>query len=102
VGGINPDLGLDVVAALTSDRKALTVAVVNPFDREMTLPVSFAGQWRVAPGGTVWTVRHGDPMAFNEPGRPRALDVVETELEDSARLVVPPYSVLVARIGVTP
>ena len=42
VDGIDPDLGLDIVAALTADGKEITIAVVNPFDHEVTVPIHLA------------------------------------------------------------
>ena len=119
VSGIDPDLGLDVSAALTADRKTLTIAVVNPYDREMTLPLSFAGQgsagaqarrpapqrsssgaqagW-LAPQGILYTVQNDDPMAYNEPGVARRVDVKESPWADTSKLVLPKYSVTIARV----
>ena len=129
VEGVNPDLGLDIVAALTADRKTLTIAIVNPFDREMTVPLSFADQlwcgspelhpgaqtsvctpderlqsrdvqvWRPAPQGTLYTIAHDDPRAYNEPGAPRRIGVKESPWPDTSKLTVPKHSVTIARVG---
>jgi alpha-N-arabinofuranosidase len=101
VEGINPDLGLDVVAALTADRKTLTIAVVNPFDREITVPLRSplpSGGEGLGVRGQTYTIAHNDPMAYNEPGQPRTLDIKQTPWPDTTRLTVPKHSVTIARI----
>jgi alpha-N-arabinofuranosidase len=84
---------LDVAAAWTEDRTALTVAVVNPTPeaREITLEVGGAeptGQ------GMRFVLTGSDRWAHNAPGRPRGVDVQRTSLTAGAdRLEVPPLSV---------
>ncbi|MEX2243304.1 MAG: alpha-L-arabinofuranosidase C-terminal domain-containing protein [Fimbriimonadaceae bacterium] len=105
VEGVNPDLGLDIVAALTQDRKTLTIAIVNPFDREMTVPLRLApllsgGEGSGVRGsGTLFTIAHNDPMAYNEPGQPRRVNLFQSRWEDSSKLTVPKHSVTIARIS---
>ena len=111
VEGINPDLGLDIVAALTADRKTLTIAIVNPFDREMTVPLNVIGAklpeiFRPELGGRppqqpfwIYTIAHYDPMAYNEPGAPRRVNLLRTQWEDSSKLTVPKHSVTIARVA---
>jgi alpha-N-arabinofuranosidase len=101
VSGINPDLGLDIVAALTADRKTLTIAVVNPFDREMTAPLRSplpSGREGLGVRGQVYTIAHPDPRAYNEPGKPRALDIKESPWPDTTKITVPRHSVTIAKV----
>jgi alpha-N-arabinofuranosidase len=49
----SPTYPLDVAAAWSDDRTALTVAVINPTDSAQTLDLSFEGV-RLAGGGTRW------------------------------------------------
>lgn len=68
---------LDVSAALTSDRKALTLAVVNATAEAVDLPVQFAGNPKLQ-AGQVWTIANPDPQAYNDPGSPRKVDTVRS------------------------
>jgi alpha-N-arabinofuranosidase len=76
VGGEQPRVNagsdtypLDVVAAWSSDRKTLTVAVLNPTESEHQLAISFKGVeltgtgklWRLAPSSVNATIRIGQP-----------------------------------------
>jgi len=84
---------LDVAAAWTPDRKALTLSVVNPTKetRRVTLDVkgtSLTGE------GTLWRIAGSDPMAYNEPGKPPAVRIEELPCRGiTDRLEVPPISV---------
>ena len=84
---------LDAMAALSQDRKTLTVAVVNPSldPVEIELNVKAA---TLAGGGTRWQIAGKDPMAFNDPGKPAAVRIEETTLPGGAeKLSVAPCSV---------
>jgi len=76
---------LDVAAAWTADKKALTIGVVNPtevpYDIELTID------------GATLTGAHKDPLAYNHPGAEPNVTIKETALTESAKKVtVPPYS----------
>ena len=103
VSGINPDLGLDIVAALTQDKKALTIAVVNPFDRETTVPLPPAlGRGKgLGDRGQTYTIAHPDPRAYNEPGKPRNLEVKESPWPDTTKLTLPAHSVTITRVPIS-
>jgi alpha-N-arabinofuranosidase len=85
---------LDVAAAWTADRSALTVAVVNPTEevRRVVLDVSGAQLRGVA---RRFVLTGADRWAHNAPGRPRGVTVAETSLADGGTtLEVPPLSVV--------
>lgn len=91
---VSGDLGpLDVAAAWTEDRTALTVAIVNPTSetRSFALEVSGAkhqGQARK------WEITGTDRWAHNRPGQPRDVDIDATTLEvPSGRIEAAPLSV---------
>jgi alpha-N-arabinofuranosidase len=67
---------LDVVAAWTADRTALTVAIVNPESEARRLRLDVAGA-RLTGRGRVFVLTGDGPLAHNAPGRPRGVDVVE-------------------------
>jgi alpha-N-arabinofuranosidase len=84
---------LDVAAAWTADRKALTIGVVNPTEQEQTLPMKVQGA-TLTGSGKVWLISHTDPMAYNEPGKEPNVAIKEKLVDGvSDRLTVPPYSI---------
>jgi alpha-N-arabinofuranosidase len=70
---------LDVAAAWTEDRTALTVAVVNPTSEGRTLRLRVRG---AEPTGQAmrFVLTGADRWAHNAPGRPRGVDVSRTSL----------------------
>jgi alpha-N-arabinofuranosidase len=67
---------LDVVAAWTKDRTALTVAIVNPEPAERSVRLDVAGA-RTTGRGRVFVLTGDSPLAHNAPGHPRGVDVLE-------------------------
>jgi alpha-N-arabinofuranosidase len=88
-GDIEP---LDVVAAWTDDRKALTVAVVNPMEKAHELALDCKNA-KVAGNARLWQIAHADPMAYNEPGKEPNVVIEEQRLNISDKLEVPPFSI---------
>jgi alpha-N-arabinofuranosidase len=85
---------VDVAAAWTADRSALTVAVVNPTAEARRVRLELTGA-RVGPEGRRFVLTGPDRWSHNAPGRPRAVTIAQTSLsEDSAALEVPPLSVV--------
>ncbi len=85
---------LDVAAAWTADRSALTVAVVNPTaePRRLRLDVSGAA---VAGRGRRLVLAGPDRLSHNAPGRPRGVTVTETALGQGGEVLeAPPLSVV--------
>ena len=69
---------LDVAAAFTTgDRRALTIAVVNPTARARRLRPELRGVTLTGLGRR-FVMTGAGPLAHNEPGRPRGVDVAET------------------------
>ena len=84
---------LDAVAALTADRKYLTVAIVNPTESEQSLDVAFKGV-TVHDPGQVWRIAGSDLTADNEPGKPPMVGIVESPMTGvPGRLTVPKLSI---------
>jgi alpha-N-arabinofuranosidase len=92
VGGNCGLLNLDVAAAWTADRRALTIGVVNPHDRPLELKLEIKGA-ELAAGGTVWVITGDDPMLYNEPGQPARVKIDERAVITDGQLAVPPLSV---------
>jgi alpha-N-arabinofuranosidase len=91
---------LDISAALTPDKKALTVAVVNPTRDPAQLKVNLSGV-RLAGKAQMWVIAGDDPLAYNQPGEPRKVDVREAEAADLAGVVsVKPLSITLWKVAV--
>jgi DUF1680 family protein/alpha-L-arabinofuranosidase len=91
---------LDVSAAWTSDRKALTIAVVNPTENELELPMELKGV-KLSGKGRLWQIAHSDPMAYNEPGKEPNVTIKEKiGSKISRRLSVPPLSINLYKLGI--
>ena len=67
---------LDVVAAWTPGRTALTVAIVNPEATARTLRLQVAGA-RLTGRGRSYVMTGDSPRAHNAPGAPRGVDVTD-------------------------
>jgi alpha-N-arabinofuranosidase len=89
-GDVSP---LDVSAAWTSDKEALTIAIVNPAESKYELVVDLQGV-KLAGTGKLWLIAHSDPMAYNEPGKEPEVVIEEKSLADVCdKLDVPPLSI---------
>jgi alpha-N-arabinofuranosidase len=89
-GGAPP---LDLHAAVSEDGRRLTVGVVNPAREARLLRLAVEGG-HVGAGGRAWVVTGPDEGAFNDPGRPRRVDLTERPVE-ATRLDVPALAVVV-------
>jgi alpha-N-arabinofuranosidase len=96
-GNISP---LDVFAALTSDRKKVTVGVVNPTDKECEILIELKDKI-VADKGKQWLMSGTDPLLYNEPGKdPKVFISEKTVLGLSKALTVPGYSVSIFELEI--
>jgi len=96
----SPTYPLDVAAAWTSDRSALTVAVINPTDSAQALSLSFDGA-RLAGGGTRWRMAPNSLDARIVVGQPPGVQIEEAPVTRApARETFPPFSVTVYRLSV--
>ena len=90
---ITRDFGpVDVVAALTTDRRTLTIAIVNPTLDDATFPLQLTG---LRPIGTAtrWQFASNDSRAFNTPGQPRQIELLRADgLDATAPLASPARS----------
>ena len=84
---------LDVAAALTGDRRFLTIAVVNPTRETMELSVNFRGV-KLTGKGRVFLIAGDDDMAYNAPGESPQVKIEEKACRGVAdTLTLPPVSV---------
>ena len=87
---------LDISAALDKSGKILTLGIVNPTDREVDFNIEIPGG-KIGKIENIWEISGSDPMAYNEPGKPRNVDIVEKPWEYRDYLKVAPYSVTLVK-----
>jgi len=89
---------LDALAALSADRKLLTVAIVNPSESEQQINVAFQGATLRDNGraGKLWRISSNDLTAANVPGQPPVVDIMQSTLTGpAAQLTLPKFSISV-------
>ncbi|MBN2321359.1 MAG: alpha-N-arabinofuranosidase [Acidobacteria bacterium] len=91
---ISGDFGsLDIAAAWTEDRNALTVAVVNPASEPRSLILEVEGA-RIRQQARRWEITGENRWDYNAPGRKRNVDIKSTTLDITGnRIEVSPLSV---------
>jgi alpha-N-arabinofuranosidase len=90
---------LDVAAALTEDRRTLTLGVVNAMGEPMPLDLSIAGI-ALTGKGRLWRIAGADPQACNDAGSTPVAIQEESVSELGSKLVLPPYSATLYRLDV--
>jgi alpha-N-arabinofuranosidase len=97
----NNNASLDIAAAWTEDKQALTIGVVNTTREQQQIKLDLKGA-NVRNTGTVWLVANSDPMAYNEPGREPNIVIKESTARNiSNQLTVPGYSISLYRLDVS-
>ena len=95
-GDVQP---LDVAAAWTDQRDALTIGIVNPTKEQHELAMDLKGA-QLTGSGKLWLIANADPMAYNEPGEEPKV-VIEEKLATgvSGKLSVPPLSISLYKLA---
>ncbi len=100
IGGDQPSVNtgsdtwpLDVSAALTVDRRALTVAVVNATDEARAISISIRGA-RLAEAGRCWKLASAGLASMNRAGEPSEVRLGERRFDaGSSPLTIPAYGI---------
>jgi len=89
---------LDVAAALTADKKTLTIGLVNPTEKKITAKLAVEGT-TLGKFCKKLEVANPDPMAYNTPDLPQKIDIRETDtiLKDD-QIFLGPYSITLVKI----
>ena len=96
-GDVRP---LDVTAAWTKDRDALTIAIINPARTEYQVMINLKNA-ELTGRGMKWVIEHDDPMAYNEPGKePKVVIEANPVSGVSDSLTAGPLSVTVYKLSV--
>lgn len=82
----------DVAAALSQDRRTLTVSVINPTNQARPFQLQLPGGQRLG-AGERWHITGESEFVHNTPGQPRKVDIHHTANIDASRaLEVPAMS----------
>ncbi len=96
----SPTYPLDVAAALTANRKALTVAIVNPSQSAHQLSASFTGV-TLRGTGTLWRIVSPSATAHDVAGKPMALHIAQSNLTAVPKeMEIPPLSISIYKLPV--
>ena len=91
---------LDVAAAWTEDKKAITVAIVNPDSKETQVELGLDGV-SLKKKATCWVISNPDPLSYNTPGETQQIVIrKKTERFEPAQVAAPPYSVSLYRLEI--
>ncbi|HUA67700.1 MAG TPA: alpha-L-arabinofuranosidase C-terminal domain-containing protein, partial [Candidatus Saccharimonadales bacterium] len=91
---------LDIAAAWTSDKKAITVAIVNPDPNPQLLNADFEAV-SFKPNATRWVISNSDPESYNVPGEPPNVFIKQEAVDfNRSEFEVPGYSVSLYRLEV--
>jgi alpha-N-arabinofuranosidase len=94
----SPDL--DIAAALSEDRQIISIAVINPTDKNKQVQLDF---WKtsVESGAEMWVIHQQDPEAYNEPGKAPEVVIQEKEISlPDKELTIPAFSNVMVRFKI--
>jgi alpha-N-arabinofuranosidase len=84
---------LDVSAAWTSDKRAVTIAIVNPDPEDQRVTVDFGGL-TLKETAERWLIGNANPESYNESGQPPNLVIKHEKMEiENSTLMAPRYSI---------
>lgn len=93
---------LDVMAAWTEKKDALTISVVNPTDADQKLKIDLEGV-KMPKTAKLYRIAGTNPKACNIPGKPPQVAIEETDrMPFGKTLILPPLSISLYMIELTP
>lgn len=97
--GAPANQNLDISAALTEDKTALTVAVVNMDANPQNVLIDL-GEIKAGKEGQAWVIQNADTEAYNTPGEEPKIVIEEQPLDFSQNVIgVPGYSVKLIKVA---
>ncbi|UCC21607.1 MAG: alpha-L-arabinofuranosidase, partial [Planctomycetota bacterium] len=91
---------LDVLAAWTKNRKALTISIVNPTKKAYDLALDLKGV-AIEGTGQRFQIAGSEPMAYNQPGKKPNMVIEKKQLSGiKNKLTVAPLSISLFRLPV--
>lgn len=96
----NKKAKLDISVALSSDRKQLTIAVVNSAAESENLVFDIENL-KTSRTGKQWMIQHDNPEAYNEPDQDPNVEIIESETDFRKKtLLVPGYSIVMLSLDI--
>jgi len=90
----------DAVAAWTRDRKAITLAVVNPTDSSHSFNLNVQGT-NISNQGERWWITSADRMDYNEPNQPMNVQIQHGMIDQVDQgISISPLSVTLLKVHV--
>jgi alpha-N-arabinofuranosidase len=90
--------GVDIAAAWTADRKAITLGVMNANDKDVKFALKLEGT-PLAKSAKGWVIQNGDAEAYNDEGHKDRVAIQETAVDlSSGTVTVKPYSITLLRL----
>jgi len=97
--GATANQNLDISAALTEDKTALTIAVVNMDSNPQSILIDL-GEIKAGKEGQGWVIQNADPEAYNTPGEEPKVVIEEQMLDFSKKVFeVPGYAVKLVKVA---
>jgi alpha-N-arabinofuranosidase len=89
---------LDIAAAFTDDRKALTIGVVNLSRESQEITLDASAAVKRSGNARTWTIASNDPDAYNDPEEGMKVNIVEAVAAvQDGKITVPPLAVVIYR-----
>ena len=93
-----PTADLDIAAAWTEDRRAITISIVNATSTARVVDMDF-GKLAVKNAATQWEITGANPEVHNEPdGFPNVIRATSKNVTYNGKLDAPAYSVALYRL----
>ncbi len=96
---VNPNSLLDVAAAWSADRKAVTVGVVNPTYDRVLLTLDLSGA-RIESEARIWRVNGQSPYDYNDPEESPKVTIQEGKATVDRPVEIRPLSIQVLEIRI--
>jgi alpha-N-arabinofuranosidase len=90
---------LDVAAALTQNKKVLTIGVVNISSEAQSLKLNLNGM-KLKSKGKAWSIGDAEMMAYNNPGEEPNVVIKESKFKFTDTLTVKPASVTIFKLNI--
>lgn len=88
----SPTYPLDMVAALSPDRKSLLLSVVNATDSQQSFDLNVAGGHPTG-AATLWVMTGPGPEASNHVGQPQQVEIKQSSVGAAKTLAVAPLTI---------
>lgn len=96
----NNSTDLDIVAAITSDKDFITLAIINEKATAVEIAFDF-GDSQIGNNGKQWLIQNDDLMAYNDPGNRAQVKIEETDVVlKNHQLEIRPYSIHLIRLDI--